>query len=83
MAKNFFGNLETINRKTLYTHEKGCTLSITEKRFWLMYYSRFRKEVGILNLTNIFLDKSHYMSINDVGIKKRSALQIKHIGKKI
>jgi hypothetical protein len=38
-----------------------------------MYYSRFRKEVdsdskvGILNSANIFLDISHYMSVNDVG----------------
>ena len=41
-----------------------------------MYYSRFREEVGsdsqvgILNPTNIFLDISHYMSVNNEGIKR-------------
>ena len=60
----------------------------TEKLFRLMYYSRFRKEVGsdsqvgILNPTNIFLDISHYMSVNYEGIKRVVRSKLK-FGKKI
>jgi hypothetical protein len=53
---------ETINRKTEYTLEDGCALSITEKVFQFRKVVGSDSKVGILNPTNIFLNiRSFYV----------------------